>query len=240
MNNSTLKQYPGPHERQNGADTNKLRAAVLGANDGTVSVASIIVGVAGATNSSLQIITAGIAGLVAGAISMGVGEYVSVSSQRDTEKVLLEKERHLLAAFPEEELKELELLYKSKGLSTKTAQQVAKELSAHDVHAAHFEAELGIDPEALTNPWHAAIASSLAFTAGALVPLIVIALVRGGLRVPLTIVAVILALIATGLLSARASGASKLHSTRRVVVGGLIAMLVTYCIGYLVGHVTSG
>jgi predicted membrane protein (TIGR00267 family) len=215
MNNSTLKQYPGPHERQNGADTNKLRAAVLGANDGTVSVASIIVGVAGATNSSLQIITAGIAGLVAGAISMGVGEYVSVSSQRDTEKVLLEKERHLLAAFPEEELKELELLYKSKGLSTNTAQQVAKELSA-------------------------AIASSLAFTAGALVPLIVIALVRGGLRVPLTIVAVILALIATGLLSARASGASKLHSTRRVVVGGLIAMLVTYCIGYLVGHVTSG
>ena len=235
---TTLSQtnYPGPHLKKTGADTNKLRAAVLGANDGTVSVASIVVGVAGATSVSGQIITAGIAGLVAGAISMGVGEYVSVSSQRDTEKVLLAKERNLIETFPNEELEELAQLYESKGLTKATARQVADELSAHDVHAAHFDAELGIDPDELTNPWHAAIASSIAFTAGGIIPLLTIALITSSIRILSTVIAVILTLFMTGLLSAKASGANKLTSTLRVVVGGIIAMTVTYLIGVLVGR----
>lgn len=236
MTTQSQTNYPGHHSKTMGADTNKLRAAVLGANDGTVSVASIVVGVAGATSVSGQIITAGIAGLVAGAISMGVGEYVSVSSQRDTEKVLLAKERHLIENFPDEEFEELAQLYESKGLTKNTARRVAEELSAHDVHAAHFDAELGIDPEALTNPWHAAFASSIAFTAGGIIPLLTIALITTSLRVPTTVVAVILTLLVTGLLSARASEASKLTSTFRVVVGGIIAMTVTYLIGVLVGR----
>ena len=240
MKKKIVEKYSGPHKPQKGVDTNKLRAAVLGANDGIISVASIVVGVAGATSSSVQIVTAGIAGLVAGAISMGLGEYVSVSSQRDTERILLEKQRSFIAAFPEEKLKEQELLYKAKGLSEKTARLVAKELSVYDAEAAHHDAEVGIDLDVLTNPWNAAIASSLAFTAGAIVPLISIAIVSTGLRVPITIIAVLFALIATGLLSARASGASKLRSTRRVVVGGLIAMTVTYAIGNFVGHVSIG
>ena len=134
---------------------NWLRAAVLGANDGIVSTSAVIVGVAGASNSKSFILTAGVASLVAGALSMAVGEYISVSTQRDTEKSLLEKERIELATVPDEELEELTGIYEKKGLSRGTAEIVAKELTAHDAFSAHVEAELGIDPNNLTKPLNA-------------------------------------------------------------------------------------
>lgn len=238
MNKNKRDLYPGHHTKQVGADTNKLRAAVLGANDGIVSVASIVVGVAGVANSTSQITTAGVAGLVAGAFSMAVGEYVSVSSQRDTERVLLRRERRLIEKFPEEEFEELASLYEAKGLSHATALQVASELTKNDVHAAHFDAELGIDPHELTNPWAAALASSLAFTAGGVVPLATIIFVTKNTRIPATFLAVIAALFITGILSAKASGASKRKASIRVIIGGLIAMSVTFLVGRLLGAIT--
>ena len=144
---------------------------MLGANDGIVSVAALVVGVAGATDELGPILTAGIAGLVGGAISMALGEYVSVSSQRDSERALIAKERRELREMPEEELEELTQLYRDRGLTESTARQVATELTAHDALSAHLEVELGIDQDDLVNPWHAAISSAIAFTLGALLPL---------------------------------------------------------------------
>src|SRR6185312_12028563 len=216
-----------PHQSDSGSKLNWLRAAVLGANDGIVSVASIVVGVAGASNSAGFIFTAGIAGLVAGALSMAVGEYVSVSTQRDTERALLEKERYELEHEPEAELAELTSLYAAKGLSQETALQVARELTAHDAFAAHVDAELHIDPNALTNPWQAAIASAASFLSGAIIPLIAVVLPPESIRIPVTFAAVLVALIITGTLSAYAGGANKTRATVRVVVGGLLAMAIT-------------
>lgn len=215
---------------------NWLRAAVLGANDGIVSVAGIVVGVAGATTSRTAILVAGIAGLVAGALSMAVGEYVSVSSQKDTEKALLAKERQEIIDNPAEELKELAHMYQAKGLSPDVAKQVAKELTNHDVFTAHFNVELGINPDDLTNPWHAAVASTLAFSAGALVPLLAMIFSPESLRFPITFAAVVVALIVTGALSAQAGGASKRRATIRVLIGGIVAMVITFAIGRLVGY----
>lgn len=236
---TTNLPYPGDHKSQS-TDTNKLRAAVLGANDGTVSVASIIVGVAGASNSAGQIITAGIAGLVAGAISMGLGEYVSVSSQRDTERVLLQHEKYLLENYPVEEQAELASIYQAKGLSPDTAKLVAAELTKNDALAAHYDAELGIKPDELTNPWHAAIASSLAFTAGGVIPLLAAVIGQSHWRILITVAAVIVTLSLTGVISARVSGASRGHTTRRVVIGGAVAMAVTYIIGRVIGTTFLG
>src|ERR1035437_4551374 len=171
---------------------NWLRAAVLGADDGIVSVAGLVLGVAGATNSEGAILAAGIAGIVAGSISMAAGEYVSVSSSKDTEKAILEKERYELKNFPEKELKELAQIYREKGLTEKTAELVAKELSAKDVFAAHAHAELSIDPNNLINPWHAAFASAGSFLLGAAVPLITIVIFPAAVKVPVTFVAVII------------------------------------------------
>lgn len=223
------------HESGSGTKLNWLRAAVLGANDGIVSVAAIVVGVAGASNSAGFILTAGVAGLVAGALSMAVGEYVSVSTQRDTEKALLEKERLELQNEPAEELEELALIYEGKGLSQATARTVAAELTAHDAFAAHVEAELHIDPNGLTNPWHAAFASAAAFLAGAFIPLVAIALPPENLRLPVTFAAVLVALVITGTLSAHAGGADKMKATVRVVAGGVLAMVITFGIGKLFG-----
>ena len=196
---------------------------------------SIVVGVAGASNSPGFILTAGVAGLVAGALSMAVGEYVSVSTQRDTERALLAKERNELETVPEQELQELADIYRAKGLSIETAHKVAEELTAHDAFAAHAEAELHIDPTDLTNPWHAAVASALAFLAGAVIPLIAIVLPPESLRVPVTFVAVLAALVVTGTLSAYAGGANKTIATIRVVGGGALAMAITFGIGKLFG-----
>lgn len=221
-----------PHTPGGAGDKlNWLRASVLGANDGIVSIAALVVGVAGATDSTDLFLTAGIAGVLAGALSMAAGEYVSVSSQRDTEKVLIEKERGELAQYPDEELEELVTLYEAKGLSRATSEIVARELTAHDAFAAHLEAELHIDPTKLTSPWKAALASAMAFFAGALLPMIAIILPPPDWRIPVTFVAVILALAVTGSLSAHAGGASKIRATARVVFGGVLAMGVTFFIG---------
>lgn len=219
------------HSRLNG-----LRAAVLGANDGIVSTAGIVIGVAGATLDPFPILTAGIAGLTAGALSMAVGEYVSVSAQRDTEKALLDIERRELAEMPDEELAELAGLYEKKGLDAELALQVAEQLHAHDALAAHAETELGINPDALTSPWVAALSSAISFTIGSVLPLLAIVLAPADVKIPVTVVAVVAALVLTGYLSARAGGTPVLRAIGRNVAGGLLAMGVTYWIGRLVGH----
>lgn len=220
-----------PHTTKTTSKLNWLRASVLGANDGIVSTAGIVAGVAGATNNTQIILTAGLAGLVAGAISMAAGEYVSVSSSRDTEKALLRKEKYELENNPEEELEELACIYEQKGLSHETAMKVAKELSLKDAYAAHIDAELGIDPNDLTNPWHAAFASALSFTIGALIPLIAVILSPASIKIPVTFVSVIIALIITGTVSAKVGNAPVRRAVVRVVIGGAIAMIVTYGIG---------
>jgi VIT1/CCC1 family predicted Fe2+/Mn2+ transporter len=166
---------------------------------------------------------------------MAAGEYVSVSTQRDTERALIEKEKRELATMPKEELEELTRLYVEKGLSRPTAEVVARELTAHDAFSAHAEAELHIDPENLTNPWYAAIASAISFTIGAIIPVLVMAFTSITIRIPLTFVAVAIALAITGAWSAHTGGASKWRATIRVVVGGAVAMLVTFGIGRLFG-----
>ena len=230
-----LASHDEAHDKSFAGRLNWLRAGVLGANDGIVSTAGLVIGVAAATTSRGAVLTAGLAGLAAGAMSMAVGEYVSVSTQRDSERALIAKEVRELREEPEAELAELSGIYEGKGLSPDLARRVAVELTAHDALAAHAEVELGIDPENLTNPWHAAWASMVAFTVGALLPLLAIVLPPTGWRVPVTVVAVVLALAGTGLLSARLGDADARRATVRVVVGGLVAMVVTYAIGSLVG-----
>lgn len=224
-----------PHTESAGSKLNWIRASVLGANDGIVSVAALVVGVAGATDSTGFILTAGTAGVVAGALSMAVGEYVSVSSQRDTEKALIEKERRELETEPDKELEELTTIYEAKGLSRPTAATVAHELTAHDAFAAHLEAELHIDPAKLANPWHAAFASAASFFAGAVLPMVAITLPPPEWRIPVTFVSVIIALAITGSLSAYVGDANKTRATTRVVLGGALAMAITFGIGKLFG-----
>ncbi|WP_030483773.1 VIT1/CCC1 transporter family protein [Nocardioides aequoreus] len=224
-----------PHDDGLHGRLNALRAAVLGANDGIVSVAGLVMGVAGATTDRGVIAVAGVAGLVSGALSMAAGEYVSVSTQRDTEGALVEKERRELAEEPEDELAELTQLYVDKGLSPGLAGQVATELTAGDALRAHLDVELGIDPDALVSPWQAAWASMLSFTVGALLPLLTILAFPAGLRAWVTVAAVALALALTGWLSARAGDAPVAPAVRRVVLGGTLAMAVTYGIGSLLG-----
>jgi vacuolar iron transporter family protein len=231
----TEVRHDEPHDAKIGEKLNWLRAGVLGANDGIVSVAAVAVGVAGATTAVGPIATATTAALVGGAISMALGEYVSVSSQRDTERALIEKERRELEEMPEEELAELTALYRERGLSDETAHRVAVELTAHDALAAHLEVELGIDPDELTNPWHAALSSAIAFTAGALLPLLAILLPPPEWRVPTTFVAVLLALVITGTLSARLGDAGKRRAAVRLVIGGALALAATWAIGALLG-----
>lgn len=221
--------------RASNSTLNWLRAAVLGANDGIVSVSSIILGVAGATNAKHTIFIAGLAGLVAGAFSMAVGEYVSVSSQSDAEKAFIARERRRLRDDPNHELEGLARVYEAKGASRETALLVAKELTAKDALAAHLDAELNIDEEDLNNPWQAAIASFISFTIGALVPLVSIIAASNHARVPVTFVAVLLALCVTGYLSATVGTASRKKAIVRVVIGGALAMAATYFVGHLFG-----
>ncbi|HWD06293.1 MAG TPA: VIT family protein [Amycolatopsis sp.] len=234
---------PAPHTAEPhakiGEKLNWLRAGVLGANDGIVSVAGIVVGVAGATTNSTAILTAGVAGLAAGAFSMAGGEYVSVSTQRDTEHALLRLERQELETMPEAEERELAGLYEAKGLSPELARQVARELTEKDALRAHAEAELGIDPDNLTNPWHAAWASLLAFSAGALLPLLAIMLVGTSQRVWACAAAVILGLTLTGWTSAKLGNAAPGRAILRNVGAGALTMIVTYGIGVLFGVTVS-
>jgi vacuolar iron transporter family protein len=224
-----------PHAGATSGRLNWLRAGVLGANDGIVSVAGLVVGVAGATTARGPIFTAGLAGLVAGAVSMALGEYVSVSSQRDSEKAMVAKERRELRQMPEAEVAELAALYEAKGLTPHTAAKVAEELTAHDALAAHVDAELKIDPEDLANPWQAAGASAASFIGGALLPLLAILLPPAAWRVPVTFVAVLLALALAGAISARLGQSNPRRAVARVVVGGAAGLAFTYGIGSLFG-----
>lgn len=214
---------------------NWLRAGVLGANDGIVSTAALVVGVAGATASVPALLIAGMAGLVGGATSMALGEYVSVSSQRDSERALIEKERRELRDLPVEELAELTELYRERGLTPETARRVAEELTAHDALAAHLEVELGIDQHDLVNPWHAALSSAVSFTLGALLPLLAILLPPPEWRVPVTVVTVLVALAITGSVAAALGGAPRIRAATRLVVGGALALTATWLIGTLIG-----
>lgn len=224
-----------PHGNDVASRLNWLRAGVLGANDGIVSVAAIVVGVAGATTETGAILTAGAAGLVGGAISMALGEYVSVSSQSDSQKALIEKERRELEEQPEEELAELAAIYQSKGLSADTARTVARELTEHDALSAHLSAELNIGEADIVSPWHAAFASAIAFIAGAILPLLAMLLPPENVRVPLTFAAVLVALAATGSLGAWIGGGSQSRAAVRVVTGGALALAATFAIGNLLG-----
>lgn len=217
------------------ARLNWLRAGVLGANDGIVSIAALVVGVAAATQDVSAILVAGVAGVLAGSISMALGEYVSVSSQRDSEAALIAREKRELISQPDEELEELAELYKRKGLSAKTARIVAEELTAHDPIKAHLEAELGIDEQTLTNPWHAALSSAISFLAGALLPMLAVLLVPYPWRIPVTVAASILALMITGGLGAYLGRSPMLRPIIRVTIGGGLALLVTWAIGALLG-----
>jgi VIT1/CCC1 family predicted Fe2+/Mn2+ transporter len=210
---------------------NWLRAGVLGANDGIVSVAAIVVGVAGATTLNAPILT----GLVGGAISMALGEYVSVSSQRDTQKALIVKERVALRERPDGELADLARHYQNKGLSRETARRVAEELTESDALGAHLEAKLHLDEDDVASPWHAAAASAVAFTVGGILPLLAILLIPTPVRIPITFAAVLVALAITGALGAKIGGSPILRATVRVVIGGALALAATYVIGHLLG-----
>jgi VIT1/CCC1 family predicted Fe2+/Mn2+ transporter len=197
-------------------------------------MAALVVGVAASSSiSSHMLLLTGVAGLFAGSFSMAVGEYVSVSSQRDTERSLLAKERYELEHEAESELEELTAIYEGKGLARTTAEQVAKELTAHDAFTAHVHAELGIDPNALTNPWHASFASAVSYALGGIVPLIAIVASGESIRIMVTFIAVFFALLLTGIVSARVSGAPVMKTIYRVVLGGVLAMSITYFAGKL-------
>ena len=224
-----------PHDDSVGARLNWLRAGVLGANDGIVSTAGVVVGFASASDDRAAIILAGIAALAAGAMSMAAGEYVSVSTQRDSERALIKLEKQELHDDPDGELEELTQLYEAKGMSRGLAVEVARELTAHDALAAHAEAELGIDPDNLTSPWHAAGASMVAFVVGALLPLLTITFSPESVRIHVTVISVAAALALTGWVSARLGRSPVPRAIARNVAGGLVAMAVTYAIGALVG-----
>lgn len=214
---------------------NWLRAGVLGANDGIVSTAGVVMGVAGATTDDTAILIAGVAALVAGAISMAAGEYVSVSTQRDTEESLIAKERRELREMPEEELRELEGFLRDRGLEPETAADVAEQLTERDALRAHAALELGIDVDDLTSPWSAAGASMVSFTLGALLPLLAITLFPDSVRTWATVLTVAAALAVTGWTSARLGYAPPVRAAVRNVAGGLLAMVVTYVVGDLLG-----
>lgn len=229
-------QHPGePHREGLAQRLNWLRAGVLGANDGIVSTAAVAVGVAGATSAVAPVLLAGTAALVGGAISMALGEYVSVASQRDSEHALIEKETEELRDDPEQELEELVGLYEARGLSRSTATTVARELTEHDALRAHLSAELNIDPDDVVSPWHAAIASAVAFTVGALLPLATIVLLPHPMRVVFTFVAVLVALAVTGYVAAWIGGARRARAVVRTVTGGALALAATYVVGLLFG-----
>ena len=229
-----------PHAKGIAQRLNWLRAGVLGANDGIVSVAAVVVGVAGATQELGPLVLAGVAAAVGGAISMALGEYVSVSSQRDTERALIAKEKRELRELPEEELEELVGLYRAKGLSEPTARRVAEELTAHDALAAHLDAELNIDQNDVVSPWYAAFASAIAFTLGAILPMAAILLPPAGWRVPVTFIAVLVALAITGAVAAHIGGAWRGRAVIRTVIGGALALAATFGIGSLLGTTGIG
>lgn len=229
-----MDAMPDP-EKHNTHRVGWLRAAVLGANDGIVSTASLVLGVAAAGTSSKGILIAGIAGLVAGAMSMAAGEYVSVSSQADTERADLDRERKELATRPKQEHRELAGIYVERGLDAGLASNVATQLMAHDALGAHARDELGISDASTARPVQAALASAVTFSVGAALPLVIV------LLVPLTTLmwavsgSALLFLALLGALAARAGGASVITAAARVTFWGALAMALTAGVGALFG-----
>ena len=237
-----VQSDPIPHTKEEhtkslGDQLNWLRAGVLGANDGLVSTAGIVVGVAGATSTVSTIFTAGLAGLVAGSLSMAGGEYVSVSTQRDTEQAAIELEKWELENLPEQELDELTQIYEARGISPELARQVAEEVTARDALRAHSELELNIDPDALTSPWHAAGASFLAFAVGGVIPAAAILVPIDTWNVVICVVAVLIGLVITGYVSARLGKADAKPAVMRNVVVGSLTMAITWIVGRITGGV---
>lgn len=228
--------YQSAHEELHYLDrAGWLRAAVLGANDGIVSVSSLIVGVAAADPSRAAILIAGAAGLAAGAMSMAAGEYVSVSSQSDVERADIARERKALQDTPAAEEKELASIYVSRGLSPETAALVARELTAKDALGAHMRDELGLSDLHAANPLQAAFASGLTFTVAAAVPLVAAAVAPESQIIPAVVVATLISLAGLGALGAYAGGAPKLRATARVLFWGAAAMAITAGVGRIFG-----
>jgi vacuolar iron transporter family protein len=225
----------GPDEVDISARLNWLRAGVLGANDGIVSIAALLVGVAAATTDRTVIFTAAMAGVAAGALSMAVGEFVSVSSQRDAEEAQLARERTWHTARPAWELEQLVRLNIKTGMSEETARKASVEQTAKDPIGIHARMHLAVDPDGLTSPIHAGVASFIAFMLGGVAPLLTILLPPPGMRIPLTFIMVLIALAATGYTSAHVAYSPYLKAITRNVIGGASAMIITYGIGLLVG-----
>jgi VIT1/CCC1 family predicted Fe2+/Mn2+ transporter len=214
-----------------------LRAAVLGANDGIVSIASLMVGVAAARAEYAELLVAGTAGLVAGAMSMAAGEYVSVSSQSDTEQADLRRERAELRTRPEFETQELAAIYVTRGLTPQLATEVAQQLMAHDALGAHARDELGISQQVSARPVQAALTSAATFAVGAALPLLTALVAPAQLRVPALVATSLLFLTGLGALAARAGGAPLLKASARVAFWGALAMALTASVGRLFGAV---
>ena len=214
-----------------------LRAAVLGANDGILSTASLIVGVAAAAATQNEVLIAGVAGLVAGAMSMAAGEYVSVSSQSDSEQADLARERRELNEYPEFELEELTDIYIKRGVDRNLARQVAQQLMAKDALSAHAHDELGISEITTARPVQAALTSAVSFSVGAAMPLLMVVVSPSGALVPIVSAASLVFLAFLGAIGARVGGAKVLRGTVRVIFWGALAMALTSCIGKLLGTV---
>ncbi len=231
-----IEQFETPHaEKHRSHRSGWLRAAVLGANDGIVSTSSLMLGVLAASQNDSAILTAGIAGLVAGALSMAAGEYVSVGSQRDSEKADIAIERKSLAENPDEELAELAWIYEKRGLDKGLAKKVAQQLHDHDAVAAHARDELGIDHEALAQPTQAAVASAISFAIGASVPILAAVLSTSHMGGWAITISSLIALAISGAIGAFVGGGHRLIAAARVFVGGGLAMAITYFIGHLIG-----
>ncbi|APT85072.1 VIT1/CCC1 transporter family protein [Corynebacterium aquilae] len=229
-------QHPEePHGQDLGHKLNWLRAGVLGANDGIVSVAALLMGVLAARADSTTVLITGLAATIAGAVSMALGEYVSVSAQRDTESALIAKEKHELATIPQQEHDELVGILASYGIENATAEKAVRDIERHDPLAAHLQLELGLDEEELTNPWVAAFASAISFTIGAALPMIAVLLSPQAQAMAVLVVATLGTLALTGFLSARLSGTSSSRSIARLVIGGAIGLAITYAAGVIFG-----
>lgn len=233
MHQTTI--LPHAEELHKSHRSNWLRAAVLGVNDGIVSTASLMLGVSTASTSKTAVLTAGIAGLAAGALSMAVGEYVSVSSQKDSEKADIDIETRSLAANPDMELAELAQIYERRGLDKKLAVQVAEQLHVHDAVGAHVRDELGIDHEALANPMQASLASAFSFSVGAIVPILATIFTSPSMHAWSIVIFSLIALAISGAIGAYIGGGHKVRAAARVFVGGGVAMAITAGIGQIIG-----
>ncbi|MGP9745900.1 VIT1/CCC1 transporter family protein [Brachybacterium sp. AOP29-B2-41] len=233
---------PSDHEQQRTARSehvNRLRAGVLGANDGIVSVAGLAVGVAGATTDTRWLLVAGLAALIAGALSMAMGEYVSVSTQRDTDRALIARTRADLAAQPEREHRHLVQALTETGIPRDVVGSVAESLERHDALGAHTRFRHNVEDGAVVSPWGAAITSLVSFAIGGLIPLLAILASPAVLRLPVTMLAVVISLAVLGVVSARLGQATAGRATLRTIAGGLLAIVVTYGIGAALGAVIA-